>query len=201
MHSKLNISIHFQIKYHCDDAHKDSERHWLSVAVEHKMLALFSSAFECSFLLAATLSALFSIVTPKVRNGLNKMLLIAVPLMALMPAFATAATDEGNADGVRQQQQQPSDEMPAPASSANWWARNTQEALKERWHKQEKIFFFGKTENNDVITDDHGYHPCQLFIIKQQTTWQQTTWCSHIADTQQFRLWLLNILAQISLDS
>lgn len=108
-----------KIKYHCDDAHKDSERHWLSVAVEHKMLALFSSAFECSFLLAATLSALFSIVTPKVRNGLNKMLLIAVPLMALMPAFATAATDERNADGVRQQQQQPSDEMPAPASSAN----------------------------------------------------------------------------------
>lgn len=49
------------------------------------MLALFASAFECTFLFAATVSALFSIVQPKVKNGL---LLLALPLCALIPAVA-----------------------------------------------------------------------------------------------------------------
>jgi hypothetical protein len=47
------------------------------------MFGIFSSAFECSFLFAATVSALFSIVQPKLKDGL---LVMAVPICALIPS-------------------------------------------------------------------------------------------------------------------
>jgi hypothetical protein len=58
--------------------------------LEGKMFALFASLFECSFLLFAAVSALVSIVQPKMKSGL---LLLALPLLALIPAVTGAAGD------------------------------------------------------------------------------------------------------------
>ena len=84
-------TLFFQIQFHSD---------YRPAPFERKMIALFASAFECSFLFAATISALFSIVQPKVKNGL---LLLALPLCALIPAVAggqePAASEKTGEDG------------------------------------------------------------------------------------------------------
>jgi hypothetical protein len=68
------------------------------------MFATFASIFECSFLFAATISALFSIVQPKMKNGL---LLLALPICAIIPAVTGAnggkEENEQQMDGGSQQ--------------------------------------------------------------------------------------------------